>query len=79
VSGINIEDGPDSSDLTLSKIEAVRKQAMNAGIDVFINARTDVYLRNPVSGRAAVAAASDLGGCRGVSSFRVPAGRGLGS
>jgi len=54
VTGINIEDGANSPDLLCGKIEAVRKQAMSAGIDVFINARTDVYLRNPVSGRAAV-------------------------
>lgn len=43
--GINIEDGPASVDLTCRKIEAVRASADRLGVDLFINARCDVYLR----------------------------------
>jgi 2-methylisocitrate lyase-like PEP mutase family enzyme len=41
ISGINLEDGASSPDLLARKIEAIKK----SGADVFINARTDVYLR----------------------------------
>jgi len=41
---INIEDGEGSPELLAKKIEKVRKAAESLGIDVFINARTDVYL-----------------------------------
>ena len=43
--GINIEDGAASPDLLCRKIEAVRRTAEARGINLFINARTDVYLR----------------------------------
>jgi 2-methylisocitrate lyase-like PEP mutase family enzyme len=52
--GINIEDGSDSPDLLCRKIEAIRESAGRSGADVFINARTDVYLRGIASGEAAV-------------------------
>jgi 2-methylisocitrate lyase-like PEP mutase family enzyme len=52
--GINIEDGADSPDLLCRKIEAIRLSATRAGVDLFINTRTDVYLRSLASGRAAV-------------------------
>ena len=42
--GINLEDGTDAPDLLCRKIEAARAAGQRAGIDVFINARTDVYL-----------------------------------
>ena len=42
--GINIEDGEGSSSLLAQKIEQVRKAADSAGVKLFINARTDVYL-----------------------------------
>src|SRR5580704_6146088 len=42
--GINIEDGESSPDLLVLKIEQVRKTADSAGVKLFINARTDVYL-----------------------------------
>jgi 2-methylisocitrate lyase-like PEP mutase family enzyme len=54
--GINIEDGSDSPDLLCRKIEAVRESAARSGVDLFINARTDVYLRGMASGEAAVEA-----------------------
>jgi 2-methylisocitrate lyase-like PEP mutase family enzyme len=52
--GINIEDGSDSPDLLCRKIEAIRESTARSGVDVFINARTDVYLRGMASGEAAV-------------------------
>lgn len=55
VMGINIEDGADSPDLLCKKIAAVREQAVRMGADLYINARTDVYLRGMASGEAAVA------------------------
>jgi 2-methylisocitrate lyase-like PEP mutase family enzyme len=42
--GINIEDGDASADLLCKKIAAVREKAARSGADLFINARTDVYL-----------------------------------
>ena len=52
--GINIEDGASPPDLLCSKIEAARQAAARAGVDLFINARTDVYLRSIAAGEAAV-------------------------
>lgn len=46
--GINIEDGNDEPALLCAKIEAARGAARAAGVDLFINARTDVYLRGLV-------------------------------
>lgn len=43
--GINLEDGAASPELTCRKIEAVREAAQRAGTDLFVNLRTDVYLR----------------------------------
>ena len=42
--GINIEDGEGTPELLAKKIEKARKAAESAGVNVFINARTDVYL-----------------------------------
>jgi 2-methylisocitrate lyase-like PEP mutase family enzyme len=44
VAGINIEDGPDAPSLLASKIEAIRNALSKAGADLFINARSDVFL-----------------------------------
>ena len=52
--GINIEDGADSPDLLCKKIEAIRESAAHSGLDLFINARTDVYLRRIAAKDAAV-------------------------
>ena len=43
--GINIEDGADSPELLAAKIEQVKRVAAERGVDLFVNARTDVYLR----------------------------------
>lgn len=42
--GINLEDGSDSPDLLCAKIEAIKRTT-----DVFVNCRTDVYLRSLVA------------------------------
>jgi 2-methylisocitrate lyase-like PEP mutase family enzyme len=42
--GINLEDGNDPPDLMLRKIAAARAAGQRAGVGLFINARTDVYL-----------------------------------
>jgi len=41
--GINIEDGTAPPDLLCRKIEAVKRVAARAGVDLFVNARTDVF------------------------------------
>ena len=43
--GINLEDGAGAPDLLAAKIRAIREACVAQGADVFINARTDVYLR----------------------------------
>lgn len=54
VAGINIEDGTASADLTCAKISAIRQSLSQARRDLFINVRTDVYLRALATGAAAV-------------------------
>ena len=46
--GINIEDGSSAPDLLCAKIEQVKRAVARIGGDVFVNARTDVYLRSLV-------------------------------
>jgi 2-methylisocitrate lyase-like PEP mutase family enzyme len=50
--GINIEDGAAAPERLCGKVEAVRR---TVGDELFINARTDVYLRGIASGEAAIA------------------------
>jgi 2-methylisocitrate lyase-like PEP mutase family enzyme len=45
VAGINIEDGGDAPVLLARKVEAIKEAVAKAGGDIFINVRTDVYLR----------------------------------
>jgi 2-methylisocitrate lyase-like PEP mutase family enzyme len=52
--GINIEDGAGSPDLMCKKIAAIRENIAHLGVDLFINARTDVCLRGIASGAAAI-------------------------
>jgi 2-methylisocitrate lyase-like PEP mutase family enzyme len=52
VVGINLEDGTGSPDALVSKITAVRHAL--ADQQIFINARTDVYLRKLATGAAAL-------------------------
>jgi 2-methylisocitrate lyase-like PEP mutase family enzyme len=51
--GINIEDGAGSPELLCTKIDAIRRATSRSGTDLFINTRTDVYLRGLASGQAA--------------------------
>jgi len=48
ISGINIEDGTDAPAVLAKKIEAIKKMASLEGVDIFVNARTDVYLQDLV-------------------------------
>lgn len=50
VSGINLEDGTADPELLCAKIEHIRRACEAAGADIFINARTDVYLRQLTPG-----------------------------
>jgi 2-methylisocitrate lyase-like PEP mutase family enzyme len=52
--GINIEDGTESPELLAARIRAVRAVASKLGVDLFINARTDVLLRGLASGSRAI-------------------------
>lgn len=54
IAGINLEDGNGSPELLVAKIVAVKRRAQQSGLDVFVNARTDVFLRDLASGREAV-------------------------
>jgi 2-methylisocitrate lyase-like PEP mutase family enzyme len=53
VLGINIEDGESSPDLLCRKIAAIRDYVEQSGGELFINTRTDVYLRGIAFGEAA--------------------------
>jgi 2-methylisocitrate lyase-like PEP mutase family enzyme len=46
--GINLEDGSGSPDLMCAKIARIRQVARDLGVDLFLNARTDVYLHGLV-------------------------------
>jgi 2-methylisocitrate lyase-like PEP mutase family enzyme len=48
VVGINLEDGTGAPDLLCAKIARIRQVAQGLGVDLFINARIDVYLRGLV-------------------------------
>jgi 2-methylisocitrate lyase-like PEP mutase family enzyme len=50
--GINIEDGSGSPDLLCAKIERAKEAGARLGIDLFVNARVDVYLHNLATGPA---------------------------
>lgn len=54
--GINIEDGSGAPELLAEKIAAARAAAVEAGVNLYINARTDVCLRGlaPKPGRVAM-------------------------
>ena len=81
--GINIEDGAGSPELLCRKVEAIRERASHSGVDLFINARTDIYLRGVASGDAAVeevirrAARYRAAGCDGLFVPGLSDGRGM--
>jgi 2-methylisocitrate lyase-like PEP mutase family enzyme len=53
--GINIEDGASPPELLARKIEIARQVAERRGVKLFINARTDVYLKGLVPAEERVA------------------------
>lgn len=53
--GINIEDGASPPELLVRKIEVARQVAERRGVKLFINARTDVYLKSLVPAEDRVA------------------------
>ena len=55
VVGVNIEDGGDEPTLLAAKIAAIKDAVSRGGGDVFVNARTDVYLRGLASEQERVA------------------------
>ncbi len=46
--GINLEDGRGAPDRLAAKIASVKKAAAREGVELFVNARTDVYLKGLV-------------------------------
>jgi 2-methylisocitrate lyase-like PEP mutase family enzyme len=73
--GINLEDRRRDPDLHARKIAAARAAAEQAGVDLFINARTDVYLAKLAEGEAALAETlrrAALYGRAGASGIFVP-------
>ena len=55
--GINFEDGGRDPQLHATKIAAARQAAEQAGVALYINARTDIYLKGLATGEAAEAEA----------------------
>jgi 2-methylisocitrate lyase-like PEP mutase family enzyme len=51
--GVNIEDGSAPPDILCAKIEALREAGAKKDVALWVNARTDVYLKNLKSGEAA--------------------------
>jgi 2-methylisocitrate lyase-like PEP mutase family enzyme len=49
IAGINLEDGISPPELLMAKIKAIKSAAKAKGADIFVNARTDVYLQNLVA------------------------------
>ncbi len=74
VVGINLEDGGGPPALAAAKIAAARAAAAAAGVAMFINGRTDVYLRGLAPGRAVaeVLARAALYADAGASGIFVP-------
>ncbi|MCI0572971.1 MAG: isocitrate lyase/phosphoenolpyruvate mutase family protein [Myxococcaceae bacterium] len=53
--GINIEDGSADPGLLCAKVEQAKRAGARLGVDLFVNVRTDVYLRSLVPGDRRVA------------------------
>lgn len=51
--GVNIEDGAGTPEALAAKIERMKHASSAAGVDLWINARADVYLRRTAAGDAA--------------------------
>ncbi|MBV8372611.1 MAG: isocitrate lyase/phosphoenolpyruvate mutase family protein [Candidatus Eremiobacteraeota bacterium] len=75
VAGINLEDGSGAPELLTEKIAAVKQRLRREGRDVFINARTDVVLREILSGEEAIVESIARGrryAAAGANAFFVP-------
>jgi 2-methylisocitrate lyase-like PEP mutase family enzyme len=44
--GVNLEDGASTPERLAAKIESAKRAGARSGVDLFVNARTDVYLRS---------------------------------
>jgi 2-methylisocitrate lyase-like PEP mutase family enzyme len=55
VAGVNIEDGAGPPEALAAKLAASRSALGGEALDLFLNARTDVYLRRIAEGEAAIA------------------------
>ncbi len=44
--GINLEDGTGAPELLCAKVEQAKRAGVRLGVDLYVNARADVYLRN---------------------------------
>lgn len=53
--GVNIEDGTGAPEVLCAKIERAKQVAAKAGIDLWVNARVDVYIHKLAEGEAAFA------------------------
>ncbi len=53
--GVNVEDGSGAPDLLAAKVERMKQAGAKAGVDLWVNARVDVYLRRLAEGDAAYA------------------------
>jgi 2-methylisocitrate lyase-like PEP mutase family enzyme len=53
VVGVNLEDGTEAPELLCAKIERAKQKAAQAGVDLWVNARVDVYIRRLAEGPAA--------------------------
>jgi 2-methylisocitrate lyase-like PEP mutase family enzyme len=76
VAGINLEDRTSPPELLVAKIRAIKATTKEKGADIFINARTDVYLANLVSDDKKLAEAIRRGRLyaeAGADGFFVPA------
>lgn len=54
VAGVNLEDGDEPPDVLVTKLEAAREALQRRGLDLFLNARTDVILHRLRSGDEAL-------------------------
>lgn len=54
IAGINLEDGTEPPELLVAKIESIKQVAAAMGGDLFVNARTDVYLKSLVQAERAL-------------------------
>ncbi|HEY3822458.1 MAG TPA: isocitrate lyase/phosphoenolpyruvate mutase family protein [Polyangiaceae bacterium] len=53
--GVNLEDGVVAPERLAEKVGVAKRAAARAGAELYVNARTDVYLKNLATGDAAVA------------------------